>query len=402
MRFSAQRMDGQAGREQNDQRPSLREAITGRRVLSMTELADVAVIGAGVVGLGVARALARAGREVFVLESERFAGFHSSSRNSEVIHAGIYYPPGSLKARLCVEGKLALYRYCAEQGIAHARIGKLIVATAEEEVPALGRLKANAEANGVTDLVLLSQAEVRELEPEVSCVRGLLSPSTGIIDSHGLMAALRRDAEAAGAQIAVATPVISGRVCPEGVELLAGVGEPFAARFRLVVNCAGPWAQEVARRIDGVPPASVPPQHFAKGHYFLMAGRAPFRHLVYPVPVPGGLGTHLTLDLAGRARFGPDVQWTDRVEYSFDESRAPAFYQAIRRYYPGLPDGALAPGFTGVRAKIAPAGAPAPDFQIQGPADHGVPGLVNLYGIESPGLTSVLAVAEHVRRVAGC
>jgi len=367
----------------------------------MTELADVAVIGAGVVGLGVARALARAGREVFVLESERFAGSHSSSRNSEVIHAGIYYPPGSLKARLCVEGNRALYRYCAEQGIPHARIGKLIVATAEEEVPALGQLKANAEANGVTDLVLLSQAEVRELEPEVSCVRGLLSPSTGIIDSHALMAALRRDAEAAGAQIALATPVVSGRVCPEGVELLAGLGEPFAARFRLVVNCAGPWAQEVARRIEGVPPASIPPQHFAKGHYFLMAGRAPFRHLVYPVPVPGGLGTHLTLDLAGVARFGPDVQWTDRVEYSFDESRAPGFYQAIRRYYPGLPDGSLTPGFTGVRAKTAPAGAAASDFQVQGPAEHGVPGLVNLYGIESPGLTSVLALSEHVRRVAG-
>jgi len=368
----------------------------------MTELADVAVIGAGVVGLGVARALARAGREVFVLESERFVGFHASSRNSEVIHAGIYYPPGSLKARLCVEGKRALYGYCTEQGVAHARIGKLIVATSEEEVPALGRLKANADASGVTDLVVLSQAEVRELEPEVSCVRGLFSPSTGIIDSHALMAALRRDAEAAGAQIALATPVLSGRVCPEGIELVAGLGEPFTARFRLVVNCAGPWAQKVARRIEGVPPACVPPQHFAKGHYFVMAGRVPFRHLVYPVPVPGGLGTHLTLDLAGQARFGPDVQWTDRVEYSFDESRAPAFYQAIRRYYPGLPDGALAPGFTGVRAKIAPAGAPAPDFQIQGPADHGVPGLVNLYGIESPGLTSVLALAEHVRRVAGC
>src|SRR2546425_661242 len=278
----------------------------------MTELADVAVIGAGVVGLGVARALARAGREVVVLDSERSIGFHTSSRNSEVIHSGIYYPPGAL------------------------------------------------------------------------------------------MAALRSDAEAAGAQIALATPVLSGRVCPEGVELVAGPGEPFVVRFRLVVNCAGPWAQEVARRIEGVPPASVPPQHFAKGHYFVMPGHAPFRHLVYPVPVPGGLGTHLTLDLAGQVRFGPDVQWTDRVEYSFDESRAASFYQAIRRYYPGLPDGALAPGFTGVRAKIAPVGAAAPDFEIQGPAEHGVPGLVNLYGIESPGLTSVLALSDYVRRVAGC
>ncbi len=367
----------------------------------MTELADTAVIGAGVVGLGVARALALAGREVVVLESERYVGFHASSRNSEVIHAGIYYPPGSLKARLCLEGKRALYTYCAERAIPHSRLGKLIVATSEEEVSTLGRLQANAEANGVTDLVSLSRAEMRELEPEVSCVRGLLSPSTGIIDSHALMTALRSDAEAAGAQIALATPVLSGRVCADGIELLAGSGEPFAVRFRLVVNCAGPWAQEVARRIEGVPPASVPPQHFAKGHYFMMAGRAPFRHLIYPVPVPGGLGTHLTLDLAGRARFGPDVQWTDRVEYSFDESRAQVFYQAIRRYYPGLRDGALSPGFTGVRAKTTPAGAAAADFHVQGPAEHGVPGLVNLYGIESPGLTSVLALSEHVRRLAG-
>jgi L-2-hydroxyglutarate oxidase LhgO len=367
----------------------------------MTEQADVAVIGAGVVGLGVARAFARAGREVVVLESERYIGFHASSRNSEVIHAGIYYPAGSLKARFCVEGKRALYTYCSERAIPHARLGKLIVATSEEEVPTLGRLKANAEANGVTDLVLLSRAEAHQLEPEVSCVRGLLSPSTGIIDSHALMAALRHDAEEAGAQIALDTPVLSGKVCAEGIELAAGRGDPLTVCFRLVVNCAGPWAQEVARRIEGVPKASIPPQHFAKGHYFVMAGRAPFRHLVYPVPVPGGLGTHLTLDLAGQARFGPDVQWIDRVEYSFDESRAPGFYQAIRRYYPGLQDGALSPGFTGVRAKTAPAGAAAPDFQIQGPMEHGVSGLVNLYGIESPGLTSVLALAEHVRRIAG-
>ena len=251
----------------------------------------------------------------------------------------------------------------------------------------------------MTDLVLLSRAQVRELEPEVSCVRGLLSPSTGIIDSHALMAALRSDAEAAGAQIALATPVLSGRVCPEGVELVAGPGEPFVVRFRLVVNCAGPWAQEVARRIEGVPPASVPPQHFAKGHYFVMPGHAPFRHLVYAAPAAAN---SCAMFLRPSARFGPDVQWTDRVEYSFDESRAASFYQAIRRYYPGLPDGALAPGFTGVRAKIAPVGAAAPDFEIQGPAEHGVLGLVNLYGIESPGLTSVLALSDYVRRVAGC
>jgi L-2-hydroxyglutarate oxidase LhgO len=367
----------------------------------MSDLADVAVIGAGVVGLAVARALARAGREVMVLEAERFVGFHTSSRNSEVIHAGIYYPPGSLKARLCVEGRKALYAYCAENGVPHGRPGKLLVATSEEEIPTLARLKATAEANGVDDLAWISGAEAHELEPEVSCVRGLLSPSTGIIDSHALMASLRRDAEARGAIVALATPVLSGSVCDDGIELSAGGDEPWRMRFRLVVNSAGPWAQEIARRIQGVPPASIPPQHFAKGHYFMLSGRAPFRRLIYPVPVAGGLGTHVTLDLAGRVRFGPDVQWCDRVEYSFDESRAQDFYRSIRRYYPALKDGALQPGFTGVRPKTAPAGAAASDFQIQGSAEHGVPGLVNLYGIESPGLTAALALAEQVRTIAG-
>jgi L-2-hydroxyglutarate oxidase LhgO len=368
----------------------------------MSESADVAVIGAGIIGLGVARALAQAGRDVIVLESERQVGMHTSSRNSEVIHAGIYYPAGSLKARFCVEGRKALYAYCAERGIPHARPGKVIVATAEEEIATLGKLKAGAEANGVMDLVMLTQAEIHDMEPDVSCVRGVLSPSTGLVDSHALMAALKRDAEAAGAHVALGTPVRSGRVHDDGIELQAGAAEPMAVRFRLVVNCAGPWAQQVARCIEGVPPASIPPQHFAKGHYFVMPGRHRFRHLVYPVPVPGGLGTHLTLDLGGQARFGPDVQWCEGVDYSFDESRAASFYASIRRYYPQLADGALVPGFTGVRPKTAPPGSPAPDFQIQGPLEHGVPGLVNLYGIESPGLTSVLAIADHVQRVARC
>ena len=365
----------------------------------MSERGDVAVIGAGVIGLGVARALAQAGREVIVLESERSIGVHTSSRNSGVIHAGIYYPSGSLKASLCVEGSRALYAYCRERGIPHARLGKLIVATTEEESPALERLKANAEANGVADLSLLSQGEVAALEPEVACVRALHSPSTGIVDSHALMLALRADAVAAGAQFALATPVRSGRVCDDGIELVGGTDAIFVARFSLVVNCAGPWAQEVAGRIAGVPSASIPPQHFAKGHYFVLSGRSPFRRLVYPVPVPGGLGTHLTLDLAGQARFGPDVQWTDRVDYTFDESRVASFYASIRRYFPGLQEGALSPGFTGVRPKIVPAGSGAADFHIQGPQEHGVPGLVNLYGIESPGLTAALALAEHVRRM---
>lgn len=365
----------------------------------MAEQADVAVVGAGVVGLGVARALALAGREVVVLESERFVGMHTSSRNSEVIHAGIYYPKGSLKARFCVAGRRALYAYCAGRDIPHARVGKIIVATSEDEVPVLEKLRAAAVANGVDDLAWLSQGEVHEMEPEVRAVRGLLSPSTGIIDSHALMASLRRDAERAGAQVALGTPVVSGRVAGSGIELTTGGDEPATIRFRLVVNSAGPWAQQVARLIEGVPPASIPPQHFAKGHYFSLAGRSPFRRLVYPVPVPGGLGTHLTLDLAGAARFGPDVQWCDGVDYSFDESRAASFYASIRRYYPGLQDGALVPGFTGVRPKTTPEGAPAADFQVQGPAEHGVQGLVNLYGIESPGLTSVLALADHVREI---
>ena len=342
---------------------------------------DVAVIGAGVVGLAVARAFALAGREVTVLEAERAVGTHASSRNSEVIHAGLYYTPGSLKARLCVEGRDALYAYCAARGVPHARIGKLLVATSEAEIPALEQIRATGEANGVRDLVALSAAQARELEPEVACVRALFSPSTGIVDSHALMAALRRDAQEAGATVALSTKVVEGRLDGDFVEL---DGIP----FRLAVNCAGPWAQDVARSIEGVPPESIPPQYFAKGHYFTLAGPSPFRRLVYPMPAAGGLGVHVTLDLAGQCRFGPDVEWVDRVEYSFDESRAAGFEAAIRRYYPAFPDGALRPGFTGVRAKTAKPGA---DFVI-----HRLPGLISLYGIESPGLTACLAIAQTV------
>jgi L-2-hydroxyglutarate oxidase LhgO len=367
----------------------------------VTPEADVAVIGAGVIGLAVARALSLAGREVFVLESERFVGFHTSSRNSEVIHAGIYYPRGSLKARLCVEGRDALYAYCARRGIAHLRTGKIIVATRDEEVPGLETLRAAAEANGVHDLAWLTAGEVHALEPEVSCVRALHSPSTGIVDSHGLMTALREDAERAGAQVVLRTPVLSGRIGDGGIELALGGDEPAKVRFRLVVNSAGPWAPEVARRIEGLPPQSIPPQHFAKAHYFVLSGPSPFRRLVYPVPVPGGLGTHVTLDLAGQARFGPDVQWVSGVDYAFDESRADSFYRSIRRYYPGLADGMLEPGYTGIRPKISAQGEPAADFLVQGPAEHGVPGLVNLYGIESPGLTAALPLADLVLRMAG-
>jgi len=362
--------------------------------------ADVGVIGAGVVGLAIARQLALAGREVFVIEKERFVGFHTSSRNSEVIHAGIHYPPGSLKARLCVRGRDALYAYCGERGVPHSRLGKLVVATCEEEVPALEHIRSAAAANGV-DLGWLEAAEVRELEPEVSAVRGLWSPLTGIVDSHAFMAALREDAEHAGATVVLGTPVLAGRVDGHGIELSLGGDEPARVRLELVVNCAGLWAPEVARRIEGFPPASVPPQRYAKAHYFVLSGRSPFRHLVYPVPVPGGLGTHVTLDLAGRARFGPDVQWVDSVDYGFDESRERSFYESIRRYWPKVPEGALQPGYTGIRPKVTGPGEPAADFLVHGPEVHGVPGLLHLYAIESPGLTAALALAEDVAALAG-
>jgi L-2-hydroxyglutarate oxidase LhgO len=358
---------------------------------------DAVVIGAGVVGLAVARALARVGREVVVLEAERGIGMHTSSRNSEVIHAGLHYPPGSLKARLCVEGRRMLYAYAREKGVEHQRTGKLIVATAEAEIPAVEGNRDRALACGVEGISMLDAREAGALEPEVRCVRALFSAETGIIDSHGLMAALRRDAEGDGAVVALRAPVIGARVDDDGIEVRVGGESPYAVRARALVNSAGLWAQQLARRIEGLPPATIPGAWFARGHYYLLSGRSPFRHLVYPVAVPGGLGIHLTLDLAGQARFGPDVEWIDGVDYAFDEQRAPAFEAAIRRYWPALPAGALRPGYTGIRPKLGPAGTPAQDFLIQGPAEHGVPGLVNLYGIESPGLTASLAIAERVR-----
>ncbi len=355
---------------------------------------DALVIGGGVVGLAVARALALSGREVTLVEAEAQLGNHASSRNSEVIHAGIYYPSGSLKARACVLGRDALYAYCAEHEIPHRRIGKVIVATRAEEIATLERLKAQAEANGVHDLYWLDQAEVNALEPEIVAARGLFSPSTGIIDSHAYLSALRRDAENAGAQLVLSTPVLGGRVETAGIALDLGGVEPVTVTCRTVVNSAGLRAPEVARAIAGMPHEHVPPQLYAKGHYFVMNGAAPFRHLVYPVPVPGGLGVHVTLDLAGQARFGPDVSWLDSIDYSFDERREASFYEAIRRYFPALPSGSLNPGYTGIRAKTADPKAPAQDFVVQGPRVHGVAGLLNLFGIESPGLTASLALAE--------
>ena len=359
---------------------------------------DAVVIGAGVIGLAVARALARAGRDVVVLEAAAAAGTETSARSSEVIHAGLYYAEGSQKARLCVEGRRALYAYCAARGVAHRRLGKLVVATSDGELPTLEGYARLGAANGVDDLRLLDGAEARALEPEVDlrCAGALLSPSTGIVDSHGLMRALESDARDAGAAFAFRAPVTGGAIARGAVQLRVGGTAPATVSAAVVVNAAGLRAQAVAAALEGLAPSTIPPLHPAKGHYFVLAGPSPFRRLVYPVASGGGLGVHVTLDLGGQTRFGPDISFTDEVDYAFDETRAPAFYAAIRRYWPALPDGALRPGYTGVRPKLAPAGAPARDFVIQGPADHGVAGLVNLYGIESPGLTSCLAIADAV------
>ncbi len=362
----------------------------------MTDRVDCVVIGAGVVGLAVARACALAGLETLALEAESTIGTATSARNSEVIHAGLYYPRGSLKARLCVQGRQALYDYCASHGVAHQRCGKLIVATRDEQIGALERIGAAAAANGVHDLRRLDAAQARAREPALQCVAALESPSTGIIDSHGLMLALQGDLESAGGLLALRAPVLSGKVLPEGILLRIGGDEPMELIARRVVNCAGLHAQAVAAALDGLPPDSVPAGRYAKGNYYALSGKAPFSRLIYPVPEPGGLGVHLTLDLGGQARFGPDVEWIDAIDYTVDPARADGFYAAIRRYWPDLRDGALRPDYAGIRPKLAvPAGQDA-DFLIQDARTHGVPGLVNLYGIESPGLTACLAIADEV------
>ena len=362
---------------------------------------DTVVIGAGVVGLAVARALAQAGREVVILEAENAFGTVTSARNSEVIHAGIYYPTGSLRAQLCVRGKALLYDHCASHGVPHRRCGKLIVATQADELPALDQLQATAKANGVTDLQALSAAQARQLEPALACVGALLSPSTGIIDSHALMLSLLGDAERAGAMLALCAPVRGGRITPQGIELVVGSSDAQQPDTRLlarqVVNSAGLNAPALARLLDGLPADSVPQGHLAKGCYFTLSGQAPFSHLVYPAPgLSGHLGVHLTLDLGGQARFGPSFKWVDAVDYRVDAADAQGFEAEVRRYWPGLPDHALQPGYAGLRPKISGPGQPAADFRIDGPARHGVAGLVNLFGIESPGLTASLAIAEAV------
>jgi L-2-hydroxyglutarate oxidase LhgO len=354
---------------------------------------ECVVVGAGIVGLAVARALARAGREVVILEAEDAIGTHTSSRNSEVIHAGIYYPRGSLKARACVAGRQRLYAYCASHGVPHRRCGKLIVASSEAQIPELREILKKAHGNGVDDVVEIPAAEALRMEPALRCVAALHSPSTGIIDSHALMLAYLGDAEAAGAMLALKSSLNAVRMANPGFELQV---ENTKIRTRFLVNSAGLRAPSVARRIDGFPAGKIPPERYAKGNYYSLTGRPPFSRLVYPVPEPGGLGVHVTLDLAGQARFGPDVEWVERISYEVDPRRAERFYAAIRRYWPALPEGALAPAYAGIRPKISGPGEPAADFVVQGPAEHGIPGLVNLFGIESPGLTASLALADDV------
>jgi L-2-hydroxyglutarate oxidase LhgO len=361
---------------------------------------DCVVSGAGVVGLAVARALALAGREVIILEAADTFGTEISSRNSEVIHAGIYYPAGSLMARFCVAGREALYAYCHERGIAHRKCGKLIVATFAEELERLPAIAARAAANGVSDLRQITAEEARSLEPALTAAGALISPSTGIIDSHAYMISLLGDAENDGAALVLNSPILGGRTDDAGIVLDVGGAEPLTVRCKLFINAAGLHAPALARKINGMPPKLVPKEYYAKGSYFSLSGKSPFSRLIYPVPVKGGLGVHLTLDMAGQARFGPDLEWVDRIDYEVDPRRGDSFYASVRRYYPDLKDGSLQPAYSGIRPKIVPPEVGIQDFMIQGPEAHGIPGLINLFGIESPGLTASLALADHVRDMA--
>jgi L-2-hydroxyglutarate oxidase LhgO len=358
---------------------------------------DCIVIGAGVVGLAVARALAQAGREVIILERERQFGMHTSSRNSEVIHAGIHYEPGSLKARLCIAGRDLLYRYCAERGIGHRRCGKLTVATAAEQLATLEKIEINARANGVFDLQWLDAAQAGRVEPQLRCLRALWSPSTGIIDSHAYMQSLLADAEASGATVAYGTQVASLRPTPAGIEIAIEGESGAVVRARATVNCAGLHAHQVAASIEGFPAQHIPIIRYAKGSYFALSGASPFTRLVYPAPRAGGhLGIHLTIDLAGAARFGPDTEWVDAIDYAVDPQRAALFAEVIREYWPQLDARRLYPAYAGIRPKISAAGDATRDFYISGPDEHGLAGIVNLFGIESPGLTASLALGETI------
>lgn len=368
--------------------------------MSAAERMDCLVIGAGVVGLATARALARAGRDVIVVEKNARFGEETSSRNSEVIHAGIYYPPGSLKSRLCVRGKALLYEYCGARAIAHARCEKLIVATRTGEESALERLRANAEANGVDDLVALTGAEARVLEPEVYCTAALRSPSTGIVDSHGLMTALLGEIEDAGGVLALETPVARGAAVPGGVRIETGGVEPAVVEARLVVNAAGLWASGIAGAIEGMPAEHIPHTRYAKGRYFAYTGRAPFSRLIYPMPTPDSQGAHYTRDLGGQGRLGPDIVWDVALgDYAVEPEARAKFFADARAFWPGLEEDRLHASYAGLRPKIGPPGE-THDFRIDGPEVHGVGGLINLFGIESPGLTASLAIGEHVAALA--
>ena len=351
------------------------------------------------VGLAIARALASSGREVVILEAADAIGTETSSRNSEVIHAGIYYEPGSLKAQLCVEGRERLYAYCDQRGVSYRNCGKLIVAASDAQRDGLERIDQRARAAGVENLRWMSGAEAIAMEPALSCTHALMSPSTGIIDSHGLMLALQGEAEDHGAMLARCSRVVRGRVIADGFELdVAAGGETIQIACRELVNAAGLGANAIAGALEGLDPAQVPPLYLAKGNYFALAARCPFSRLIYPIPNEAGLGVHLTIDLGGQGRFGPDVEWIDAIDYDVDASRCDGFYEEIRTYWPGLPDGALHASYAGIRPKLVPAGKAAADFQIDGPGKHRVAGLVNLFGIESPGLTASLAIGERVKR----
>ncbi|HEX2541289.1 MAG TPA: NAD(P)/FAD-dependent oxidoreductase [Caldimonas sp.] len=371
------------------------------------ERVDAVVVGAGAIGLACARELALRGLETIVLEASGGIGNGTSSRNSEVIHAGLYDAPGSLKATLCVAGRRLLYPYCESRGVGHRRCGKLVVAACEAQVEALRAIERRALANGVEGLRWLSGAEARALEPALHAEAALLSTVTGIVDSHALMLAYLGDLENAGGGLVVRSPLEAASVDAGGMALVIGGVEPMEIGTRILVNAAGLHAQDVARRIDGLDRSSIPQAWFAKGNYYALAGRSPFTRLVYPVPEPGGLGVHLTLDLAGQARFGPDVEWLleatspDAIDYAVDLKRSERFYAAIRRWWPALQDGALAPAYSGVRPKLQGPGEPVSDFMLQGPEAHGVAGLLNLYGIESPGLTASLAIAHEAARRLG-
>ncbi|MHC4782794.1 MAG: NAD(P)/FAD-dependent oxidoreductase [Planctomycetota bacterium] len=364
------------------------------------EKVDCVVVGAGVIGLAVARALALAGHEVIVLEANECIGSETSSRNSEVIHAGIYYPAGSLKALFCVKGREQLYDYCDEHNVPFKRCGKFIIATQEEQQPQLEQVFEKARINGVDNMVFLDKAEMQCREPHIKCVSSLWSPSTGIIDSHAYMLALQADLENAGGVIVFNTSVIGGSAANRFLELSVLNGSsPFRLTANVVVNCAGLGGDKLAHSINGISVKTLPVYSYARGNYFTYSGKSPFNSLIYPVPNDYGLGVHVTHDMAGNLRFGPDVEWIDEISYEIDPRRGEAFYEAIRSYWPELADNSLLPAYSGIRPKINGRGLPAVDFTIQGESEHGVAGLINLFGIESPGLTSSLALADYVKEM---